>query len=160
VGDFFEGIEHVRLVDFIAHTNVPYGFFTVLHYFTLFFLMGAVVVYDLRLLGVIAKDQTATQFADEVFPWIWTAMTLAIFSGCVLWLCEAGDYYKDPVMLTKIAIVIVAVLETWYIRRNIAKWDEAPTMPGIAKLAAVVSLLLWLGAILAGNDIAAISGLG
>jgi hypothetical protein len=49
---------------------------------------------------------------------------------------------------------------TLFIRRSVGHWEDNPSVPGIAKLAAVLSILLWLGAILAGNDIAAISGLG
>jgi hypothetical protein len=160
VGDFFEAIENLGWVGYIAHTNVPYGFFTVLHYFTLFVMTGTVVTFDLHLLGFVAKDQTSTQFADEIFPWTWTAMGLAIFSGATLWLCEAGDYWKSPAMNTKLVIILFAFLTTWLIRRGVRKWGDATTTPASGKLLAVISLLLWLGAILWGNNIAALCGLG
>jgi hypothetical protein len=59
-------------------------------------------------------------------------------------------------MLTILLAFIFAVIVQW----NVPKWNRSPVMPAAAKVAAFLSLILWLGAILAGVEIAALSGLG
>jgi hypothetical protein len=51
----------------------------------------------------------------------------------------------------------VLALNVWFgrtVRANAATWDGAVTRPAIARLFAVVSLLLWVGIILCGRLIA------
>jgi hypothetical protein len=43
---------------------------------------------------------------------------------------------------------------------RLPNWDRAPVMPVTAKLLALVSIVLWLGAILAGVEVAPLTGLG
>jgi hypothetical protein len=160
VRDLFEAFEHWGPVVAFSKSVFWFGLFTAMHYFTLFCLTGTAVAVDLRLLGLVAKDQSATEFADELFPWLWTLMVLAIFSGFMLATVEAGDYYAAPTMRWKIFITLLAFLCTLFIRRSVMSWDATPGLPPMAKVMAVASIVLWLGAILAGNDIAAICGLG
>jgi hypothetical protein len=160
VADFFEAIEHIGWVVALSRSVFWYGLFTVMHYFTLFALTGTAFAFDLRLLGLVAKDQPVTKFADEIFPWIWTFMAFAVFSGFTLALVSAGDYYLAPTMRWKVGVTLLAFLCTLFIRRSLPKWGSGPSLPAIAKLMAVVSVLLWLGAILGGNGIAAYCGLG
>lgn len=160
MGNFWEAVEHFWLISHIATSNPVYGTLTVMHYFTLFVLTGTAVIFDLHLLGWVAAEQTNSQFADEIFPWTWTALGIAVFSGFALWLTDAGDYYRSPVMNTKILLVLAAIAVTIFIRRSVRRWDEAPKMPAAAKVTAVVSMGLWVVCILFGNFIAALCGLG
>jgi hypothetical protein len=57
-------------------------------------------------------------------------------------------------------LVVLAVVFAVIVQRGVRKWSQAPTVPAGAKIIAAISLLLWLGAILAALDVAAISGLG
>jgi hypothetical protein len=160
VHDFLEGVETWGWVIALSKSVFWYGLATVLHYFSFFTLTGAAVAFDLFLLGLLAKGEKATDFADQLFPWIWTSMIVAIISGFTLAIVAAGDYYAAPTPRWKVTVVFIAVLVTWFIRRSVKKWGEAPAMPAIAKIAAVLSILLWLTAIMGGNDIAALCGLG
>jgi hypothetical protein len=160
VRDILDGLQQTSWVLAFGKSNFWYGLTTALHYFSMFILTGTSVIFDMYLLGFVAKGQKAGEFAEQVFPWIWTSMIVAIFTGFALTLDEAVDYYADPITRTKVLIVFLAFLTTLFIRRSVSKWDENSSLPGIAKVVAVLSILLWLGAILAGNDIAAISGLG
>jgi len=42
------------------------------HYFSTFLLLGTIVFFNLRLLGVAGQRQPLAQVAEEVFPWVWT----------------------------------------------------------------------------------------
>jgi hypothetical protein len=43
---------------------------------------------------------------------------------------------------------------------GVPKWDQLPAIPAWAKIVAAISLLLWVGAILAGVEVPALSGMG
>ena len=85
--DFFEAIENSGLVSYISGSNLLFGTFTAMHYFTLFILTGMAVVFDLHLLGLVARKQTTADFADEIFPWTWMAMGIRTISAAMeLWM--------------------------------------------------------------------------
>jgi hypothetical protein len=57
-------------------------------------------------------------------------------------------------------VLLLAIVFTIVVQRNVPQWDRSPAISAGAKILALVSLVLWLGTILAGVEIAAISGLG
>jgi hypothetical protein len=73
---------------------------------------------------------------------------------------DAGDYLPDTVFRVKMATILLAVIFTIVVQRGVAQWAQLPSIPASAKVLASISLLLWIGSILAGVEIAAISGLG
>jgi len=160
VGNFFEGLEHTTWVMKIAETGWLYAAVSVTHYFTLFVLVGTIVLVDLRILGVAARSQSVTQVADTLFPWTWTALGLALLSGFLMFTTDGGDYYPDRIFRIKMTVILLALISTVIVSRNVRKWDQAPAISTGAKLVALVSIVLWIGSILAGVEIAAISGLG
>jgi uncharacterized protein DUF6644 len=160
MGNFFEGLEHTSWVMTIASTGWLYAAISVTHYFTLFVLVGTIVLVDLRILGVAARGQSVTQVAETLFPWTWTALGLALLSGFLMFTTDGGDYYPDRVFRWKMAVILLALISTVIVQRNFRKWDQAPAISTAAKFVAIVSIVLWIGSILAGVEIAAISGLG
>jgi hypothetical protein len=73
---------------------------------------------------------------------------------------DAGDYASDKVFRAKMLVILLLVIFTVIVQGGVRKWSELPVVPAAAKVIAFISLLLWLGAIFAGVDIAALSGLG
>jgi len=123
-------------------------------------LVGTIVLVDLRILGVAARSQSVTQVGETLFPWTWTALGLALLSGFLMFTTDGGDYYPDRVFRVKMTVILLALISAVIVQRNFRKWDQAPVMSTAAKLVAFVSIILWIGSILAGVEIAAISGLG
>ena len=56
----------------------------VLHYFTLFVLVGGAAIIDLRLLNIGFRSQSLTKLGLRTFPWIWLAFALNFLSGFFL----------------------------------------------------------------------------
>ncbi len=50
----------------------------VVHYFSMFILVGSMVIVDLRVLGLVGRRQDATQLADSLFPWMWASLALNV----------------------------------------------------------------------------------
>lgn len=156
----WESLEQVGWVKVLATTGWLYSSVSVIHYFTLFFFIGTIVLVDLRILGFAGRGQTISLLADQLLPWTWIGLTLAMISGFLLFTTDAGDYAPDHVFQAKILVILLALIFTVIVHRGQRKWNQLPAIPLGVKVIAALSLLLWLGAILAGVDIAALSGLG
>jgi hypothetical protein len=156
----WESLEHVGWVTVLASTGWLYSAVSVVHYFTLLFFIGTIVLVDLRILGIADRNHTISLLADQLLPWTWIGFALAMISGFLLFTTDAGDYAPDRVFQVKMLVILLAAVFTAAVQMGHRKWNQLPDVPASAKVIAAVSLLLWIGAILAGVDIAALSGLG
>lgn len=158
--NFGEWIEHLSWVEYLGMTAWLYSSVAVVHYFTLLVLVGTGVLVDLRVLGLAATRKPVAQVSEQIYPWMWGAFWLAVLSGFLMFTTDAGDYLPDTVFRVKMTTILLAVISTILVQRGVPKWAQLPSIPAGAKVLASISLLLWIGSILAGVEIAAISGLG
>ena len=156
----WEALQHAEWVTTLATTRWLFGLILVVHFFGLCFCVGAIVLLDLRILGIAGRRQALAPLTEQLRPWTWIGLGLAVLSGFLLFATEAGDYAAVTPFRLKIAIILAAVIPAVAVERNATKWDRAPAMPLEAKLLAIASIVLWLGAILVGVEIAPLTGLG
>jgi hypothetical protein len=132
----------------------------VTHYFSFFVFVGAIGIVDLRILGLAAKNQTAGQLAERLFPWAWLGIVLNFVTGFIQYGFDALQYYGNWVMHVVILVSFTGVVLAIIIQKSVRKWDESPSMPVGAKVVALLSLAIWVGAILASVDVPALTGAG
>jgi hypothetical protein len=78
----------------------------------------------------------------------------------VLFATEAGSFATATPFRLKMLVIVLAVVSALATDWSLPKWDRTPAMPVTAKVVALISILLWLGAILASVEIPALTGLG
>jgi uncharacterized membrane protein len=132
----------------------------IVHYFSMFILVGSMVIVDLRVLGLVGRRQDATQLADRLFPWIWASLALNFLSGFFMFAGSATAYYRNDIFYDKVGVILLAIVANIIVQQKVRKWDQLPVMPAWAKLIAVVSIGLWIGAIIAGVEVPALTGVG
>lgn len=132
----------------------------IIHYFSMFILVGSMVIVDLRVLGLVARRQEAAELAGRLFPWIWISLALNFLSGFLMFAGSAIAYYRNDVFYDKIAIIVLAIAVNIFVQQKVRKWDQLPAIPQWAKWIAVVSICLWIGAIVAGVEVPALTGVG
>jgi uncharacterized membrane protein len=132
----------------------------ILHYYSMFVLVGSMAIVDLRVLGVMRRDETASTMARRIFPWIWASLALNLLSGFVMFAGDATAYVPTHSFQVKIFVVLMAILFGALLQWRIPSWDQAAELPAGAKVIAGISLLLWVGAILMGVEVPAISHIG
>ncbi|MFX4220931.1 MAG: hypothetical protein ACMVO3_08020 [Thalassobaculum sp.] len=122
------------------------------HVFGIALLVGAILPLDLRLFGVWRRVETA-DLIRVLVPTAAAGLVLAVASGLLLFAVRPIEYAANPAFLTKIALLglgaasAIATHLVW--GRRVA---QAPRM--IQVRAAAVSLLCWVGALVAGRMIA------
>jgi Family of unknown function (DUF6644) len=153
-------LQQVSFIDKVGDTGWLYSGFSVLHYFCVFVMVGTMALVDLRVLGLAARRQTVGQVATQLFPWMWTAFGIAVISGFFEFAPTAASFAPDFWFRTKMVAILLAVAFGVIIQLGAPKWSRLQAIPAWGKVVAVVSLVLWLAAIVFALDVAAISGLG
>jgi len=156
----WEALQHAGWVTTLATTRWLYGLVLVVHYFALFFCIGTIVLLDLRILGIAERNQALSALAEQLRPWTWIGFACVAVSGFLLFALEAADYAAVTPFRLKMLIVVLAVISALAIEWSVPTWDRAAVIPVTARLVALISIVLWLGAILISVEIPALTGLG
>ena len=120
--------------------------------------VGTVMWFDLRLIGVKMRHQSVSEVFEQLKPWMLTGFTLIFITGGLLFCSYAARCYVNGYFLAKMALLVLAGVNTLAfhltIDRRRAEWDKAPTPPLSARLAGILSLVIWTGVIVVGRIMA------
>lgn len=114
--------------------------------------IGTIALVDLRLLGVVLKRVSTAKLLRDTEPWTLLGLVIVIFSGALLFLSQTFIYLVNSAFFFKIGCLVVGIIYNFTIHRKVAASPNVS--PGVAKLTAIVSLLLWAGVLYGGMFIA------
>lgn len=134
-----------------------YASVNLLHILGVASLFGAVLVLDLRLLGLMRRAPLAA-LADAASPVAAAGFVVAATSGAALLATNATDYIDNPFLLIKFPAIAVGLVNALAIRRSPAwraRHEREPTPAETRRLALMggISLAAWLTAVAAGRMI-------
>src|SRR5688572_3739257 len=129
----------------VAMRGSPWVFpvIATIHLVGLAMITGAVLLVDLRLLGVGLQRQPVAVLARDGERWLLRGLLVTVSTGILLFMCFATKYYYLTFFWVKMAALIIVVALTFSVRRKLASADENEPNGPAAKLVAVVSLALW-----------------
>lgn len=120
-------------------------------------LVGTVVAFDLRLLGWVMRRERVSELAGRLLPWSWAGFAVQVITGVLLFSSEAVHVYANAAFRVKMLLIFLAGVHAlvfhWIVYRDVAKWDESAVLPVGAKVAGLVSILIWIGVVAAGRFI-------
>lgn len=123
------------------------------HYFSFFLLVGTIVIMDIHVLGFAGRRHDAVYLASQLFPLMWAGLGLVVVSGFIMFAGDAIALFPNPVFRAKLLVMLLAVGFGTIVQSNVHKWDQLPAIPVTAKCVAFVSLVLWIGTILAAVEV-------
>ena len=95
---------------------------------------------------------------QRLMPWAWSALLVNALSGLVFVVARPFRYFYNPVFGYKVAFLVPAVTLAFIVyrlsKREDGYWERTSTRLISGRVIAVVSLVLWVGVILAGRWIA------
>ena len=106
---------------------------------------GAVLLVDLRLLGIGLRRQAVRDLAREAHPWLVASLVVMLATGAALFMSESIKCYYSTPFWTKMTCLLLAIVFTFTVRRKVTTADAMRVRPVWYKLVAVVSLALWFG---------------
>ena len=118
------------------------------HLLALALLGGAVLMLDLRMLGVGLTQQPTSAVERGARPWLIGALATMIVSGVLIGISEALKLYDKQAFWVKMAALLLALVFTFAVQLPLARRDVAGLA---ARVLAVISLALWLTVALAGR---------
>ena len=80
--EFWAWLEGLPLAEHIGFTWW-FPFLESIHVLAVGFLVGSILMVDVRLLGLAALRYPASRMTRELLPWTWAAFCLAIVTGSV-----------------------------------------------------------------------------
>lgn len=129
-----------------------------IHIVGISFVMGSVLMIDLRILGWAGMDQTLRQTTRRFGPWLTGSLCLLLATGVLM---VVGEPVRELVTLSfwlKMALVgigtVTASVFQWTLRSNEQQWEEARVHSPYIRGLAVLTFLLWVGIIVLGRLIA------
>ena len=113
-------------------------------------IMSSVVLLDLRILGLALPSQEVQELTRRVMPWVWWTLPVMLLSGSMFVFARPRRYFTNPIFGLKFALLLPAIALAAVLHFvSVRKPDASGT-----KVIAAVSLLLWVGVVLAGRWIA------
>jgi len=121
------------------------------HVLAISLVVGTIAIVDLRLLGFASVDRAVKRLTQEVLPWTWAAFAVAVITGSALFASNAVNYAHNDAFLAKLILLLLAgvnmlVFHLW-IGRDIDQWEARSPAPLGARIAAALSLSLWVGVV-------------
>jgi len=123
------------------------------HLIALAFLGGSVLVVDLRLLGLILKGESARTIGRDLSRTLLLSLGAMVLSGIALLSEEAGKCFYSPAFRWKMALLAAAILFYFTLHRRALLHTDTGRPNAWSRVAAIVSLMLWLGVGVAGRAI-------
>jgi hypothetical protein len=106
---------------------------------------GAVLIVDLRLLGVGLNQQPVAQISEGAEPWLVGSLILMFSTGIPLFLSESIKCYYSFAFWVKMTSLLLALLFTFTIRRYVTRTGLTMSRPLLGKFTGLISLGLWFG---------------
>jgi hypothetical protein len=113
--------------------------------------IGTIAIVDFRLLGFALSGRSVAQLVRDTVLWNATGLVIVVLSGMALFLSDPRMYYYNWSFRFKVTVLLLAILFNYTIHNKVASSERSP---GLGKLVAVLSLVLWLCVVFGGLFIA------
>ena len=134
-----------------------YPMVEVVHILGFSVLFGAVLMFDLRVLG-LSKNIEVTALARHLLTWSIAALLLVVPAGLMMFSAHPHDFASNGVFILKLCLIAAAGINAALfhvgVYRSVDRWNTAIAAPGIAKIQALFSIALWVTVILCGRLLA------
>jgi len=149
--------ENTEFFAYLRSSSYAYPAILSLHMVAIALFGGMIVMTDLRLLGWAMRSRTVADVVDQLRVPKRIGFVIAATCGILLLGSKAEEYYYNVLFRTKILLFVMVALHALVFRNSVynraAELDRAPRMPARAKLAACLSLLLWVSIFSVGRGI-------
>jgi hypothetical protein len=151
-------IQSIQFLSDFSESVLAYPIVLSIHLTCIALFGGMILATDLRLLGLTFKSLTITDVVTSLRPWKRLGGTIMIAMGLLLATSEAEKYAPNPFFWTKMIILgligVHALIFRPMVYNKTEELDKSPVIPTRAKLAAILSLVLWTSMFVMGRLIA------
>jgi hypothetical protein len=151
--EFLEWLQSTAIANAIKTSIWMYPAFETAHYIGLSFLVGGIMLIDLRVLGV-ARSLPLKQIVG-LLPWVWVGFIINATTGSLLFIYGATTFGTNRAFWLKMTFMVLAGLNALAFQlaatRSKHDWIETGQPPLVAKTFATLSFALWLCVVTTGR---------
>jgi hypothetical protein len=155
---YLDWLQDTRVSIFIRDTKWCFPAIELVHLFGIVTLLATMLAFDLRLMDVWLRRWPVSLLMNRLLPWTWTAFAIMVCSGTGLFTSDPLRFFYNTSFRIKLALIALAGVNALVFQmtafRTLDKWDLNLETPRGAKIAGVLSVVLWFGVVAAGRWIA------
>jgi hypothetical protein len=146
--DLFEWFQSAAVGVGIRRSPWLFPVIEAVHLVAFALLAGALLILDLRLLGLGLTAQAPSAVERQTRPWFFAGFGMMVVTGTLLFLSEAIKLYGKDAFWVKLTALAAALVFTFALRNPAARRDIGGAG---AKAVALVSMALWFTVAAAGR---------
>lgn len=147
--------EDSTIAEAIRENDLLFPTIESVHVAAICLVVGSILVLDLRLLGLASIQRPVSRLISTTLPVTWGAFAAAAGSGSLLFLSNATKYLANGYFVAKMFLICTAGVNMLVFHaisaRNLAQWEKDISPPLGARLAGVLSILLWIAVVACGR---------
>ena len=152
---FCQWLETTSVSQALAGSIWTYPIIESLHAVGVAAFLGLLLVWDLRLLGLLFRRVPVTEVWARLIPWIAAGALFMMATGIVLFVAKPVYSWGHIFFRIKLVALILALANAaafhFGIERRVLDWDQIPTPPDSARAAGAISIALWAVIVVAGR---------
>jgi cbb3-type cytochrome oxidase subunit 1 len=151
-------IQSIGFLTDIRESALVYPVIMTTHLATIAVFGGMILMTDLRLLGWAMKSDPVSDVVGQLRVWKRIGFCIMVAMGLLLGLSEAEKYAGNPYFWIKMTLLGLILLHgivfrgSVYGRAAAKEFDHPGGIPQRARVAAALSLILWMGMVSAGGS--------
>jgi len=154
---FAQCVQSLAIPTTVREAWLPYPIILSLHMCGIALFGGMIAVTNLRLLGLVMRKRPIADVIEGLRVPKRFGFLLIVTCGLLLASSKAEEYYYNPFFWAKMSLLTLVGIHGLIFRGSVynhpAALDSAPRVPGRAKLAACLSLVLWTAIACCGRGI-------
>tara|TARA_Y100000588_G_scaffold320585_1_gene351261 strand:+ start:478 stop:1041 length:564 start_codon:yes stop_codon:yes gene_type:complete len=129
-----------------------------LHILGICIVMASIIMVNLKFLGLALPSQNLSEMISRLYPWTWWALPVNAITGLLFVIARPNRYFYNPVFGIKFSLLVPAILLAFLVyrmnQRERGYWDSTSGRRISGQAVAGLSLVLWIGVLMAGRWIA------
>ena len=146
-------MEGTALAAFVRTVPWAYPAVETAHYVGLAFLVGGIMLIDLRLLGFARSLPMSSMLG--LLPWVWVGFVINVISGSIMFVYGATNFGVSSAFWLKMSFMVLAGANAFVFSRAVARsgslWLDSGNVPAFVKVVATASLVLWVCVVTTGR---------
>jgi hypothetical protein len=153
--EWFEWVENFSTSIALRESTYGYTILLTAHVVSMCLFLGLIIMMDLRLAGFGNLRTPVSEIQKRLFPWQIVGLVITSLSGFLLFYSQPTRYYGKALFWIKLVFMALAGVNalafhvTTY--RSVSRWNTERVTPFGARLAGVLSLVLWAGVVVFGR---------
>ena len=132
----------------IRENGLIFPWLEVVHVMAITIVVGTIALVDLRLVGLASTSYPVSRLTKALLPLTWVAFGFAFVSGALMFSSNPVNYLANFAFRMKMVLLFAAGFNMAVFHlltmRGISLWDRDAKVPLAAKLAGLLSMLIWV----------------